>query len=465
VTPFRRRLRDVLRREAREMLHGGPPTVELLRPPGPDIPSDERVFAVIDLCLQVGEVLLSSGEAAADTIVTMTRLADACGLDTIELDITFTSITMCCRRGKLVAPVTSMRLVRYRTTDLTRLQSVTRIVERVICGQMGVSAAATALAEAVRAPHPYPRWVATAGWAGVAAAVAVLLGGGAAIAATAFVVTGLIDRVGRLLGRWGAAPFFLQMAGGLLATVCTLGLFAVGALPPATEPSLVIATSITVLLSGLSVMGTVQDAISGHPVTAAGRAAEVALLSAGLLSGVILGLKIGIFFQLSLDPAEPVGADLTRFGISTVSAAVAAAMFALASYAPLRSLIAAAVSGGTGWAVYGALTLTAHFGPVVATGLAAIVIGLVSEFFGRNTRTDRHVIILSGIIPLLPGLTVYRGFYQLASAENVVDGLGIVTLALGIALALAAGVTLGQFAARPRPAPDVPPPDPKRTRR
>jgi uncharacterized membrane protein YjjP (DUF1212 family) len=110
----------------------------------------------------------------------------------------------------------------------------------------------------------------TTGWAGLAAAVALLLGGPPVIWTTAFVVTACIDRLGRLLGRWGVAPFFLQMVGGLVATVSTLGLFAVGALPPATEPSLVIAASITVLLSGLSVMSAVQDAISGHPVTAAG---------------------------------------------------------------------------------------------------------------------------------------------------------------------------------------------------
>ena len=62
------------------------------------------------------------------------------------------------------------------------------------------------------------------------------------------------------------------------------------------------------------------------------------------------------------------------------------------------------------------------------------------------------MIILSGIIPLLPGLTAYRGFYQLASApaQDVVDGLVTITLALAIGLALAAGVTLGQFIARPR---------------
>jgi hypothetical protein len=137
--------------------------------------------------------------------------------------------------------------------------------------------------------------------------VALLLGGPPVIWTTAFVVTACIDRLGRLLGRWGAAPFFLQMVGGLVATVSTVGLFAVGALPPATEPSLVIAASITVLLSGLSVMSAVQDAISGHPGTAAGRAAEIASLSAGLLTGVVLGLKMGIEFRLILDPARTGG--------------------------------------------------------------------------------------------------------------------------------------------------------------
>lgn len=449
MTRINRRFRNAIRREARDILHGDPPTVELLRPVGPDVPSDDRVFPALDLCLKVGEVLLSSGEAAADTSATMARLAEACDLTRVEIDITFTSITMCCRRGRTVAPVTSMRLVRYRTTDLTRLAAVTGIVNRVVRGELGVRAADQALTEAAGAPHPYPRWLATVGWAGLAAAVALLLGGGPAIWLTAFGVTAVFDRVGRLLSRWGVAPFFLQIVGGFVATAATLGLLAVGALPPATEPSLVIAASITVLLSGLSVTSAVQDAISGHPVTAAGRAAEIALLSAGLLAGVIVGLKLGAAFGLSLDPAEAVAADVSRFGISMVAAALAAAMYAVAGYAPLRSLAVAALTGGLGWAAYGALTL-AHVGPVVATGLAAVVIGLASELFDRGTRIDRHVIILAGITPLLPGLTAYRGFYQLASATNVVDGVVTTILALATALALAAGVTLGQFVGQGR---------------
>jgi uncharacterized membrane protein YjjB (DUF3815 family) len=168
---------------------------------------------------------------------------------------------------------------------------------------------------------------------------------------------------------------------------------------------------------------------------------------------------VGIAFHLTLDPAEPVAADVTRFAISTFAAAAAAMMFALACYAPLRSLIAAALAGGVGWAAFGALTLLAPFGVVVATGLAAVFIGLASELFRRGTSIDRHVIILSGIIPLLPGLTAYQGFYQLASTNEVVEGLATITLALAVALALAAGVALGQLISRPRPAPEIPEPN------
>jgi uncharacterized membrane protein YjjP (DUF1212 family) len=453
MTSFIRRLRGLLRREARDLLRGGPPTADLLRPVGPDVPSDTQVLQVLDLCMRVGEVLLSSGEPAGETSATMTRLAAACGLPTVDVDITFNSITLCCHRGMVAAPVTTMRLARYRTTDLTRLALVTRIVDQVMRERMPVQAAAAALTTAVAARHPYPRWVATTGWAGLAAAVAVLLGGSPMIGLTAFVVTASIDRLGRLLSRWGVASFFLQLTGAVVATVSTLGLFAVGALPPGTQPSLVIAAGITVLLSGLSVVGTVQDAISGYYVTAAGRAAEIALLSAGLLTGVILGLKLGQFLELTLNPAEPVGADVAQFGISTFAAATAAGMFALACYAPLRSLPAAGLTGGIGWAVYGALSLFAHFGPVAATAVAATVVGVASGLSRRGTKVQPQVIILSGIIPLLPGLTAYRGFYQLAT-QQVVNGLVTITLALAIGLALAAGVALGDFIARPRAAPD-----------
>jgi uncharacterized membrane protein YjjB (DUF3815 family) len=280
----------------------------------------------------------------------------------------------------------------------------------------------------------------------------VLLGGGPVVAVWAFVVSALIDRLGRVRGRWGVVPFFLQMVGAMVASVSTLGLFAAGLLPSGTHPSLVVAATITVLLSGMSFVGMVQDAISAYYVTAAGRATEIAMLSAGLLAGVVLGLKVGLWFGITLDPAEQISGGVARFGILTMAGAVAAAMFALASDARPRALVHAALAGAVGWAVYGVLTLLAQFGPVVSTGIAATVVGVAAGVSRRGSGAYAGVITVAGIIPLLPGLTAYRGFYQLA-VEGVVDGLVTVSLASAIALALAGGIALGNFLARPRELP------------
>ena len=44
----------------------------------------------------------------------------------------------------------------------------------------------------------------------------------------------------------------------------------------------------------MTVVGSMQDAITGYNVTAAGRIAELALMSAGLIAGVVLALYVGL---------------------------------------------------------------------------------------------------------------------------------------------------------------------------
>lgn len=99
------------------------------------------------------------------------------------------------------------------------------------------------------------------------------------------------------------------------------------------------------------------------------------------------------------------------------------------------------------------LLTSLEIGPVAATGVAATVVGAGAGMLRRIGRVPWGrvpplVVALAGISPLLPGLTAYRGFYQL-SVEDVVDGLVTAMLALAIGGALAAGVTLGQFLTRP----------------
>ncbi|WP_267118721.1 threonine/serine exporter family protein, partial [Xanthomonas sacchari] len=81
---------------------------------------------------------------------------------------------------------------------------------------------------------------------------------------------------------------------GFLVTASTVALVQLEVFPPGTRASYIVAAGITVLLSGLSVVSTVQDALTGYYLTAAARMVEISLLSAGLLTGVVLGLQLGL---------------------------------------------------------------------------------------------------------------------------------------------------------------------------
>ncbi len=66
----------------------------------------------------------------------------------------------------------------------------------------------------------------------------------------------------------------------------------------------------------------------------------------------------------------------------------------------------------------------------------------------RRLRIPPLVIAVAGMVPLLPGLTIYRGLYEMA-VERSYTGLSTLMGAASVALALAAGVVLGEFLAQP----------------
>lgn len=391
---------------------------------------------------------MSSGAGASDATATIIAVTNAYGMPHCEVDVIFTSITVACHRGVDLPPVTSLRVVRSRSLDYTRLALVERLVRDITLGRVTARDAHTELDRITNAPHPYPRWLATAAYAGMAAAISVLIGGDALVALFAAIITAVIDRIGRLLNKRALPFFFQQMVGGALATGCAVGIVASGVLPDSVRPTLMVAAAITVLLSGLSFVSTVQDAITGYNVTAAGRTVEVSLMTAGLIAGVVIALNLAVHLGLPSVPlAEPLPPSLVRLPLQTLAGAAAAALFALASYATPRAVVVAGVAGAAGAIGYSGLVL-AGVGSIAASAAAATVIGFSGGVISRRLRIPPLVIAVAGMVPLLPGLTIYRALFELA-VERSNSGLSTLMVATSIALALAAGVVLGEYLAQP----------------
>ncbi|KAA9161881.1 threonine/serine exporter family protein [Amycolatopsis acidicola] len=447
-TTHRRRKSNEPRRRAWHILEA--PTGEFPAPDfgaehGPALPDDATVNFVLDLALRIGEVQMASGAGASDVTATIIALTSALGLPHCEVDVIFTSITVTCHRGTGMAPVSALRVVRSRSLDYTRLSQTEILVNQITRGNVGAEEAYTELHKITTARHPYPRWVATLSWGGMAFFITLLLGGTVPIALGALVISSLIDRLGRLLNKYALPFFFQQAVGGLVATGLATLIVETG-LVPTRFSTLVAAAAITVLLSGLSTVSAVQDAITGYNVTAAGRTMETALMSAGLITGVALALSIAKARHfVVVEPELPTQTALA-LPVMIVAGAGTAACFALGSYSMLRSLLVAAAAGAIGAGVYGGLLLL-KFDQITSSAVAATLVGFCGGVLSRRLKVTPLVVAVSGITPLLPGLSTYRGLYELATQGG--GNISTLMQAVTIGLALAAGVVLGEYLAQP----------------
>ncbi len=394
--------------------------------------------------------MLSSGSGTADVVATAQDVAQAYQLTDCVVDVFVTTIFVSALPTADSPPVTIVRSVQARSTDYTRLAELDGLVRRITSGGVSVDEAHESMDELTVRPHPYPRWVATAGWAGFAVGIAMLMGGTWLTCLLAAVSSALIDRVGRLLNRVGTPFFFQQAAGASIATmVAVLAYLFAGQ-----GPTALVATGIVMLLSGMTLVGSVQDALTGYMLTAVARLGDVLFLTAGIVVGILAGLQIaalaGIQIELRVDatesfviPNRPIPILLAVSG-----ATLAGACLVLASYARPRSMITAGAVAGLA-----ELTLiglgNARLGQVVATGAAAAGVGLLATFLSIRHKAPSLVTATAGITPMLPGLAVFRAVFFLAVNGDYVGGAAQALAAAATALAIGAGVVMGELLGSP----------------
>ena len=405
---------------------------------------DDRTdtYKTLDLALRIGEMLLSSGAGAADVNATMSSVAHACGIRNVEVDVTFTNLTLSHQPGPDEPALVQVRHVRHRDIDYEDLTVVDHIVTDLLRGDIDRDEARARLAKVVSSGHRLPRWAVTLGYGVMGAGVAMLLGGNLTVIAIATVAATSIDLLTRMMSRRRLPFFYQQVAGGLFATLLAVATAAAGL---DVDPSLVVSASIVMLLAGIGFMGAIQDALTGFPLTAGARILEAILATAGIIAGVSGGLTVGRMLGVNLGRLDPGVATLTQATLVIIGAAICAGAFAFACYAPLRSLLPIAVIAGVATLVF-QLGDTHGLGRAWSAAMAAILIGVVSYSVAGRIRVPPLVVVVPAIVPMLPGLSIYRGLSLLAEGGN---GLLSLITAAGIAIALASGVFLGEYLAQP----------------
>jgi len=442
--PRRNKKSDGMPKRAWRVIGGtGPPTAPIglraLRS-GMD---DLTAHAALGLALRIGESMMAVGAPAADVTATVLRVAAAYGLFSCHVDITYTSITVSYDREGAV-PLTAVRIVRSIRSDYTRLQGITDVARAVAAGDVDVEEAHHRLDVVLSAPATYRRAVAALGWAGVAGCFGLVIGGGLWEALLAALTTALIEQMLRLLSRFSLPPIFQQAAGAALATGVAVLLVA---LEVDVRSSLVVAAGIVVLLAGMSLVSAAQDAISGFPVTAGARAFELVTLTIGIVVGIAGVLDLAQRAHVPLAVVDT-SASPVPFATALVASAGIAGFWAVVSHARPGGVGLAAAAGALSWTTFWAAGGLGA-GPVLASGAAAVLLGFCGEVLTDRLQVPPQLIAVCGIVPLLPGLAIYDGLFAIVVDGDIDGGLGGLVGAGAIGLALAAGVTLGEYLGRP----------------
>lgn len=437
----------------------GPPTVPIGVPAGDDDVSQRHARSVLDLALRAGEALLSTGAATADVVATVLRLTSAYGVGSASVDITYTSISLSIQRGVDQDPLSVMRVIRVRSPDYTRLESLQLLVDRIVQSARAdqepvpVEESRQRLDDLLTAPHPYRRWVVTLGYALMAVGVVILFGAAPGMWVVAGASAAVVDRVQRRLYLIGIAAFFRQALSAAISTAIAAGLYTLSSfgveVPGLTSPSLVVISGIIVLLAGLSVMGAAQDAIDGYYVTAGARGLEVVMMTLAIalgISGVLaLAARFGVYMFVSSSVTLG-GSPVT----GTVGATIVAVGFALSTYTGVRATAVAAVLAAFTWSTFEALG-PLGLGTAVTVTVAAGLAGALGHLAHRVLRVPELAVTTAAIVSLLPGLALYRGLSQILQGSSQLSGGALELIAaLGIALGLAAGLSIGEYLARLR---------------
>lgn len=406
----------------------------------------------IRLALRIAESLLSRGVSTRDTVSQALDVTERYCKERVYFDVSSNVITASQYRGLYKDPLTLMVTVRYDASNNMRVQELQQLVRDIVKG-MPLRKAIKTYEEIEKSGPAYPTWLRTIGNAGMAAGVTMLFTDSWINILLTFIAGCFVDIFLRLIERRHIPPFFTQALAAIVIVLIAAVFVGLGNLSiwPFTEvnPTMIVVGGIMMLVAGLTLAAMTQDAIDEYYVTAAARIVKTAMMTIGIIIGILVGLTLvsgisGFAVDTGKAPA------LSPYIMQVFGAAIAAAAWALHTQSSRAAIAWSAIISSGGYLLYTAIS--PERGDVFASGIASLAIGFLAAIVARFWKSPSIAIKNSAVLILLPGFMLYRGlmhFVGETTPEGALNGIVVVVTATGVALAISAGAALGTYIGRP----------------
>lgn len=403
----------------------------------------------LNILLRTGMVLM---ESAADTnriVRNMQRVAAFLGLEEryLHIDVLYGTIKVN-YSDETHSFSRFMHSDKY-TINMNVLSAVSRLSWRAIKEDYGIKQFERELNRIRKMKPQYPAWAVTLGTSLGCGGFSVLFGGDWASFVPATIAGAVAYVVRYFMLKRGFNFYMVTTMTSFVATLTAWLLFLVLPTGFTNYPYHSFLCCCLYLVPGVALINFLDDMLDNYLHVGLARFANGVLQIASMAFGIVLAVSISNVDNFLGDLAM---APNISYGEAAIVTAISAMGFGMNFNVPRRSLPAVAILGILGMLLRNLLAFDFKIGLILGSLAGASLISLVAVRLVHHTRTPNHVISIPGVIPMVPGILMYRGIFGFVHLGNNVEAFmgsfsNLLNAAL-IVLCLSIGVAIPNIFAR-----------------
>lgn len=238
---------------------------------------------LFDTAVLAGEITLESGAEIFRVEDTTRRILSLSGFETVEVFATTTGLFVTLADPS-IQPITQIRRINSRSTNLNRIALVNEISRDLCSGQLSPEDAIKRLRE-VRSTPPYSPWIINVGFLLSTMGFTVLFGGGISEVLSSGLACAAMEFAGLLCRK--SSNGFVDNAVKTMAIALTANLL--GHICPGLMVDIVIISSIMPLVPGVAITNAIRDTLQGDYNAGLARCAEAFICALAIAVGSLAG--------------------------------------------------------------------------------------------------------------------------------------------------------------------------------
>ena len=392
------------------------------------------------ILLDIGQALMESGADCTRIIRDMRRAAAHLRIpsDQLQSHVTYTTLMLNITDGE--RSLTQFRKCMKHGVNLAVIEAISKLTWRILRDNTPINAIENAVTRIRHRPRSYPTWAASLGAAIASGASCSLFGGSLseALIATIAALAGFIAHRLSISNEFN--PYACSMIAAFVSTI--FAWFIPLILGFSTMWYALVSCTIF-LIPGFPIVNSTSDVINRFISSGMTRAIDTILIIGGMTFGIAFAILFTGIENISDVQIRPTDAYLGQ----ALAAALAAGGFSIIFNTPKKLLALVALEGILTMLIRNVLMNEFGLSQAIGSFAAAAVVGISALKVIHIVHTPNTLLIIPPIIPLVPGVLLYRLLFailhiQTISAEELLQALRFGVDGMTIILAIVIGVSI-----------------------